>query len=65
MKNVQLTLGLKFASHVVFKEALKDHKNSKISSRWLVKKYLALFEDDHTLIENTLRIVMGQYTFVF
>ena len=65
MKNVQLTHGLKFASRVAFKEALKDRKNSKISSRWLAKKYLAFFRDDHIWIENTFRIVMGQYTFVF
>ncbi|KAL6348003.1 hypothetical protein AAG906_037732 [Vitis piasezkii] len=26
----------------------KDHKNSKISSRWLANKYLPFFRDDHT-----------------
>ncbi|XP_075675114.1 uncharacterized protein LOC142644369 [Castanea sativa] len=33
----------------------KDHKNSKISSRWLANKYFPFFRDDHTWIANALR----------
>ena len=111
MENVQLVKDQKFASHVIFKEALKewcikekhdfeykhndkwrvtavckkkygwkihasqtqmgdafqiksfksihtcgkDHKNSKISSRWLANKYLPFFRDDHTWTANALK----------
>ena len=114
MKNVQLMKDLKFASHVIFKEALKewcirekhdfeykhndkgrmtivyiyiyikcgwkihasqtqmedafqiktfksihtcgkDHKNCKISSRWLANKYFSFFKDDHTWTANALK----------
>ncbi|KAF3959665.1 hypothetical protein CMV_015549, partial [Castanea mollissima] len=33
----------------------KDHKNSKISSRWLANKYLLFFRDDHTRTANALK----------
>ena len=33
----------------------KDHKNSKISSRWLANKYLPFFTDDHTWTTNVLK----------
>ena len=33
----------------------KDHKNSKISSRWLANKYLSFFRDDYTWIANALK----------
>ena len=36
----------------------KDHKNSKISSRWLANKYLLFFRDDHTWTENALKGVV-------
>ena len=33
----------------------KDHKNSKISSRWLANKYLPFFRDSHTWTANALK----------
>ena len=33
----------------------KDHKNIKISSRWLANKYLSFFRDDHTWTTNALK----------
>ncbi|RVW19595.1 hypothetical protein CK203_116607 [Vitis vinifera] len=50
MENVQLVKDQKFASHVIFKEALKEW--------WLANKYLPFFRDDHTWTANALKGVV-------
>ncbi|KAL6321992.1 hypothetical protein AAG906_035912 [Vitis piasezkii] len=39
----------------------KDHKNSKISSRWLANKYLPFFRDDHTWTKCIERCVFRDH----